>query len=96
MVVEEAALGRPVFSVLVDNGSLVSCCGGLQRSAASLSTLHSTSFPTLNLTCAGHTHKAFFSSAEPAAAFLFEGEAHRLDPQMESCFVNSLKLLADP
>lgn len=30
MVVEEAALGMPVVSVLVDNGSLVSCCGALQ------------------------------------------------------------------
>lgn len=40
MVVKEAELGRPVVSVLVDNGSLVSCCGALQQSAASLSILH--------------------------------------------------------
>lgn len=46
-VVEEAALGRPVVSVPVDNESLVSCCGTLQWSAASLSTLHGTSFPGL-------------------------------------------------
>lgn len=40
-------LDQPVISVPVYNGSLVSCCGGLPSSAASLSTLQSTSFPAL-------------------------------------------------
>lgn len=68
MVVEEAELGRPVVSVLVDNGSLVSCCGDLQWSAASLSTLHSTSFPALPWTLhVRDAHTGLFSAEQDTA-----------------------------
>lgn len=61
MVVEEAALSQPVVSALIDNGLLVSCCGPLQSSAASLSTLHRTSFPALPWTLlVQDTRRAFF------------------------------------
>lgn len=60
MIAEESALDGTVVSVLVDNGSLLSCCGVHQSCAASLSTLHSTSFPALPWTLhVEDTHTAF-------------------------------------
>lgn len=62
-------LDQPVISVPVYNGSLVSCCGGLPSSAASLSTLQSTSFPALPWTQRVLDTQSSFS-AEQDDAFL--------------------------
>lgn len=73
--------GRPVVSVLADNGSLVSCCGALQWSAASLSTLHSTSFPSLPWTShVRDIRRAPFLLSKWLLSF--KGRANRLNQQM--------------
>lgn len=97
MVLEEAALCRPVVSVPLDNGSLVSCCRAVQCSAASLSTLHSTSFPALPWTLhVPGTHKAFFLLSKMLLSFLKEehtGYIHRWGSL--GVFRNSSNLLVD-
>lgn len=82
---EEAALGRPVVSVLVDNGSLLSCCGAVQRSAASLSTLYSTSFPALPWTL--HVQDTFLLTK---MLLSFDGRASWLNQQMGSVEIGKI------
>lgn len=87
-------LDQPVISVPVYNGSLVSCCGGLPSIAASLSTLHSTSFPALPWTLhVLDTYKAFFLLSKITLSYM--GRACRLNQQMGllSCFRSGSTLL---